>query len=672
MPIPQAEKDVAIQAQDEAARDAAAQVLVVAGPGTGKSSSIEARVLWLLSERAIEPHRICTISFTRASATDLRGRIDDRCTLAAVDSSAVRVSTIHSLALGLLRKAGMLARFAVRPTVLDEWEIDNIFNAEFSDLSGITPTRCDEIRRFHEAEWSTGTINPPNYVPPVPPIDDEEIRAFAAFHQATTDVYQCVLPGEIVRQCVDEISGGRVSPTALFDFGQLIVDEYQDLNPYDLRFVQSLIAAGVPTFVAGDDDQSIYSFRHADPSGIQGFAEAYPNARLHHLDGCWRCTPAIVGAAVSLIEHYGAEGRIPKALRSLYATSEPPMSGILRGWRFAYDGQEARVLARSIRGLIDAGLAARQILILISNRKVQAWQLHRALAAEDIPFEFPTKERFVDRPPGRALLAVLRIVCNRDDYVAHRTLLDLLPGVGSRTCRQISETVQGRGGNYHDLFYGLAPLDGLTNKQTMAIEAVASALADTVGWAAEDSLEDRRDELVNFVERLLGAAIGAACSEFLTELPDSMTLVEARDFAWADQDEAQARILLRVRQRAGESLAEADVLPPRVRVMTMHGAKGLSARVVFIPGLEEEVLPGEKRRSHEGLVMEGARMLYVSITRARAACFLSYSMHRLVNGERVDHTRSQYLDRVGVAFPYRSTELTPEEIQTVVDTTSLL
>lgn len=672
MPIPEEDRGQAIELQRRAGRDGTLQVRLVAGPGSGKSSSIEDRVYWLITDEHITPKRIFAISFTRASTADLRGRIDLYCASAGIDAGTVNVSTVHSFALRLLRRAGLLSRFPAGPSVLDEWEIKNIFNAELSDASGITPTRCERIRRYHEAMWSTGRWDPPNYIPPDPPITAGELASFERYHGPATETYACVLPGEIVRQCVEQIDAGLLVPRDLVDIEELIVDEYQDLNPFDQALVERISAAGVRTFIAGDDDQSIYSFRFASPSGIQSYVDDHPGAASHTLDACFRSTPAIVASAARLIEKFSGPGRIPKDLRSLYDRSEPPVSGVVGAIQYADDRQEARAIAESCAALIDAGVAPRQIQILLSNGDLQANQIQAALIAATVPHEMPTSERFVDQASGRALLSLVRIATDPDDYVAHRTLLGLPKGVGSRTCRQIQERVVAENRNYHDLFYGMAPLDTFSARQRTAIEAVADLMAATVGWAGDDDLGNRKDELLGLIEQLLDSGAREAADDFMAELPSELRLTELRDYLWAGKDEAQALILLKVHQRAGRDLAESEVLPARVRVMTMHGAKGLSAKVVFIPGLEEQVLPGDKRRPYPGLVLEAARLLYVSITRARAGCIMSYSTHRVVFGTRVRHTPSQYLAYVGQRFSYRTTGLTADEIRAVVDNIALL
>src|SRR5439155_19126966 len=119
--------------------------------------------------------------------------------------AGVQVSTLHSLALRTLRRAGLLARYPVDPLVLDDWEVENIYDPESEASSGIaSKKRRAQIRYFHEAYWSTGVTSPPNYLPPKPPISKHESTLFTNFHRPSSQIYSCVLPGEIVRQCVRE------------------------------------------------------------------------------------------------------------------------------------------------------------------------------------------------------------------------------------------------------------------------------------------------------------------------------------------------------------------------------------------------------------------------------------------------------------------------------------
>jgi DNA helicase-2/ATP-dependent DNA helicase PcrA len=182
-------------------------------------------------------------------------------------------------------------------------------------------------------------------------------------------------------------------------------------------------------FVAGDDDQSIYSFRYASPSGIQNFLTGYPTAGQHSLSDCFRCTPIVLQAGQSLIDAFPGPNRIPKTHTSLYHDSNPPVQGISHYWRCRDGVSEARIIAESCRNLIEAGLEPRRILILLSKRKNLWPTIEAELVDADVPYEPPRSVGFLDTPLGRLILSIVRIVGNATDYVAHRELLGILPNL---------------------------------------------------------------------------------------------------------------------------------------------------------------------------------------------------------------------------------------------------
>jgi ATP-dependent DNA helicase UvrD/PcrA len=578
----------------------------------------------------------------------------------------VAITTLHSLALRILRRAGQLAAYPVDPIVLDEWEVTNIFDEEFGHVHGLGRPRTRSIRREHEAFWSTGVWGPPNYLPPDPPITDSERRLFTTFHEPRTRTYACVLPGEIIRLCVQHMESGLLDAVELLGLQHLIVDEFQDLNPMDLKFVDNIISQGATVFVAGDDDQSVYSFRFASPSGIQTFHSTYPGAGSHHLTHCFRCTPAILAAAEALIAAHSAPGRIPKAYSSLYAASSPPVDGSMHCWRFSSPRAEARAIADSCADLIENGLNPREILILLSNQRALLRPLLEELQRAEVAAEHAREEGFVDSNAGRLVLALLRIVCNPDDYVSHRALLGLRRRVGMGRCSLVFDAVVLNNLNYRSIFYDALPTGAFTGQALSTINLARSTCATIAAWEAEDALDDRRDEIHAIIEDQYDTAQAGAWQEFITELPGEMTLAELRDFLWADTDEQQGNVLQAAMVRIGLPIPTEGVLPQRVRIMTMHGAKGLSARVVFIPGLEQQIFPGPWRLPYSGLVLEAARLLYVSITRARATCVVTLSGQRVVNGTSCRHSPSQFGPSLRTAFVRRTGGLTPAEVEQIL------
>lgn len=622
MPITPQQIQAAQATQRAAAHDGSPQIRLVAGPGTGKSFSIEERVCWLLGQ-GIQPRGITVVSFTRASSTELRSRIHAYCAVHNQHNGTdVRVSTLHSLALRMLKLANLL-HYPADPLVLDRWELENVFDAEFGYANGLGKTRSEKIRQEHEAFWSTGNWAPPNYIPPDPPITPAERAAFNVFHGPRTQAYSCVLPGEIVRECLSQIVAGNLDPVALLHLQHLIVDEYQDLNPIDQQFVDQLIARGVITFVAGDDDQSIYSFRYGSPSGIQNFTQRYPPAAPHTLTDCFRCAHLIADAANALMIGYPSQNRIPKVLNSLYAGAAPAVAGVVHRWRFPNATMEFDSIAASCQALINARINPRDILILLSNQRELLGGLKNSLNAANVPFEPPRAETFIDSDTGRFVLAIVRLVCDLNDHVAHRLVLGLRPGVGIGTCDAIATEVINNALSYWDVFHSPLPGSVFRSRNLTALNHARQVCAQVGGWLPTDTLAVRLGDIATVLTATFSAAEAQTWQNYAAAMPPDMTLEEFRDWLWADNDEQQMAVLQAVFTRLNQQMPAAAMLPPRVRIMSMHGAKGLSSRIVFVPGLEEHIFPGPWRQPYPGLVLEAARLLYVSITRARAACILS-------------------------------------------------
>lgn len=677
MTITAADLQAAQAVQHAAAHAPEAQVRLVAGPGTGKSSTIEERVSWLLAQ-GVPGNQIAVLSFTNASVTDLRLRLHAYCLAKNQnDIQNVSISTLHSLALRLLRQANLLQAYPTRPLVLDDWELENVYDEEFGRSQAVPgKKRREEIRRYYEALWSTGLPNAATYVPADPPISDDERQRFTNFHQPTAQVYSCVLPGEIVRKCVDAVVSGLMDVAQLLGLQHLVVDEYQDLNMVDLQFVDQIAEAGVHVFVAGDDDQSIYSFRHASPLGIQRFNVKYPAAGLHALSHCFRCTPRVLEAATTLILNNAAPDRIPKALTSLYETATPANQGLVHRFRFQTATQEAAAIAESCAKLIAAGLPPREILILLASRSPQGglWApLREALEHAGVPFDAPKEEGFADSDEGRLVLALLRIVCSKDedgqnpeDLVAHRLVLGLKRGVGVGTCNQIRETVIATPNcSFRDLFYSPLPA-AFTGRMATALGHARTTCAAIANWQPNDTLAQRGALIRGIVEGTIDQGAGATWAAFATPLPTEMRLSELRDYIWADNAQQRNDILTAVLERLGDTAPQLPQELNRVRVMTMHGAKGLSARVVFIPGLEHGLLPNHHQAPFIAQVLESARLLYVSITRARAVCCLSFARRRTIQGEFRHQTPSQFAGQTGGAFVDRTAGLSDAEAGQVI------
>lgn len=246
---------------------------------------------------------------------------------------------------------------------------------------------------------------------------------------------------------------GILYPNELVQLEHLIVDEFQDLNPLDQGFVDHFIEAQARVFVAGDDDQSIYSFRFAAPQGIQDFLANYPGATGHVLQHCFRYGTNILNAAGILMAKFPVPNRLPKNFISMYMNSTPPVPGDVYRWKYNHGSREADGIAATCGRLIGAGVEPREILILLSDLRALGPRIEKALTEAEIPFDGSRNKTFKDADAGRFVLACLRSICAGDDYVALRVVLGELPQVGVGTCNQIAERAIANNLNYRSLFF---------------------------------------------------------------------------------------------------------------------------------------------------------------------------------------------------------------------------
>lgn len=669
MAITQQQINQAKIAQDAAAQDLTQAVRLVAGPGTGKSFVIEGRVAWLIQIQNIPPDNIIAVSFTRAAANDLRRRIQNKGQAVGINEiHRVRVSTLHSLALYILRRTGNLAQYPTDPVILDDWEIDNIFDSEFSCSIGVTPTRAREIRRDHEAYWSTGIWNPANLPRFNNPVSLQERNSFNGHYSTRTQTYSCVLPGEVIRTCVDAINGGHIDPVAVLGVMHVIIDEVQDLNPCDFQFIDILIQRGVSVFVSGDDDQSIYSFRFAFPQGIQNFVVNYPIASNHVLNDCFRCTVNILGSAINVLNTFPDPNRIPKNLSSLYSASNPINNGFFIGKRFNTANQEVEYITNSCNALINSGISPKDIMILLGNKKALLRQITQAFEAGNIPFDANQRDDFKDSNHGRFLLSLLRIINDANDYVAHRVLLGTPRGIGQRTSVSITNKIIASNLNYRSIFYHALPNQVFTNREIRAIAIAIGNINAVANWNLNETLNQRAVDIENIILNNFSHAEVTEWHNLIMNLPLSITLSELKEYIETDSEVVKSSIVSTVVERENQHSNNGVAPNPldKIKIMSFHSSKGLDSKVVFIHGLEEGIFPTQRAQQAPGLLLENARLFYVAITRAKAACLLSYSSRRTVNGTFTKMIVSRFAQATGIQFTQQQTnQLTANEITSI-------
>jgi len=587
---------------------------------------------------------------------------------------------MHSLALKILRRANLLTSYPSTPIMLDNWEQTNVYDREFASSLGCTHSRAAEIRLAHDAQWQT--LNP-QYMNQAQ-ITPAEVQGFNAFHSARTNLYCCVLPGEVIYKCVEALQQGALQVNELPTIEHLIVDEFQDLNACDQEFVRLLSANNAVLFVAGDDDQSIYSFRHANPNGIVQFQTVYPSSAMHVLTDCFRCTPAILGPASRLITYN--LNRVSKNLTALYGAASPPVQGQMMVWSFQSAQGEARAIAQSCQELINAGMAGREdeLLILITNRRVQLDILAQELGNLGLPYEPPRGATLTNKYEAiRAVYALLRIArdnsTGEEDYPAHRDILGVLSGVGHATVKTIADACIRNNQNFRALFYLPQCPSWLSGRCPAAVQRVMTVVQSMSTWSMDDTLASRSADITTILSSqvfMTGRNATNSLSiwnSLVGALPVQMTLDELLQFLSSDSESDQQAILDLVNQRIGAQTPDQGPVQKRIKILTMHGAKGLSGKVVFIPGAEQGIMPNFRALQATGLLIEQRRLFYVSVTRAMACCIASHaSQHSgaqamaLTQRSVARLTRSQFLNEMSIPSVTRTSGLSQAETAAIV------
>jgi len=598
--------DKLLDEQKTAAAHEGSNARMLAGPGTGKTLTLRARVAYLVLEKKVEPREIMALTFTRAAAAELRGRIEKA--LEGKVADRPRVATLHSFALRtLLRNAKLLDVLPQPLRIADDWEERHIIQ---EDLKEITGTNIKTVRKNLQAlsaDWDTlrADESAPN-----------PLKADAAFvgaweqHRRT---YGYTLRSELVYQLKRAL---EQHGDLKFDnqLKHLLVDEYQDLNACDLKVVSRLVERGCLVYAAGDDDQSIYGFRHANPEGIRRFDKEHAPSKDLNLATCMRCDQAIIDLARFVADLDPARIKKPWQPRTGAGAGEVHLL------RFDTGQDEAQGIASLCKFLITNGTPPDEVLILIRSDRSGAFSkpLQSHMAQAGVPFSVNVEsDSPLDSAPGRSLLSLLRLSLDDGDSLAWRTLLSVRKnGVGSKTVKDIAS-------------------DAMQSGSRFGVALRAKALGS--GGALRKEF-DSLTQLLGDVKALVGASDATFAGQEMQERLGKISQVLS-GHGLTDLDQTMAHVSALARESEVVNFAEllsiismAGLTPEQertagaVNMLTMHKAKGLSARAVIVTACEDEYLPG--RQQSGGEEADERRLLFVSLTRARERLYIAYAQRR--------------------------------------------
>jgi len=620
--------------QREAAMVEGRPLLVLAGAGTGKTRTLVARITWLIA-RGLPTRSVLALAFTNRAAEEMRVRLAEL--LGPERAGEVSVSTCHSFCCRLCRAhaadAGRTPRFSIFDRDDTLAALRRLMSA--AERAVLTPAEVAARIAWHEnalcdaaeaAAWAQDERE--RLVARVWLRYERELAASDAL--GLDDLVAAAVRLLDERPALAQAWGRR--------FRHVLVDEYQDTNPAQLRLLRLLCHTHRGLTVVGDDDQAIYRFRGADASCISGLERRFSGAAVVTLEENYRSTPEILAAANALIAHNRA--RREKQLH----TARPSGPAVAVHW-FASAAQEARAVAAELAAAPELSAQGAGAAVLYRSRLVRP-ELEQALAAAGIPYRVLGDLGLYERRVVRDALAYLRAACNpRDREAFSRAAAAPRRGIGAAALTALIAEAERTGATLVECAHGAEALSGLAAPARAALARLGAELADLCAQAATLGPGRLLEQalllpggLVEHLRARTEADAGAAADlERLRELLRAARAFEERAPAARAWD-----FLSEVQLAAGEDAADADgATPCRVTLATIHAAKGAEWDLVWVAGVEAGTLPSHHARG-VAAIEEERRLLYVALTRARRRLVVSGAARRAGRA----HARSPFLSEL--------------------------
>lgn len=619
--------------------------LILAGAGSGKTRVLTHRIAYLIREKQVSPWNILAITFTNKAAAEMRSRVD---ALVESGAEAIWVATFHSSCVRILRRfidrIGYDNHFTIYDAddqkaamreVLKQLQIDPKQLRERVVLSAISAAKnemVDSVRYESEAK-------------------DFQTARIARCYRAYQDLLRKnnALDFDDLLFKTVQLFEADADVLAYYQerFRYIMVDEYQDTNSVQFRFIELLAKKYRNLCVVGDDDQSIYKFRGANIHNILNFEKAFPGAKVVKLEQNYRSSGNILEAANGVIQNNA--GRKEKRLWTAAESGEK-----VRCRRYASAAEEAEEIAAEIKARAVGGDYGRFAVLYRTN--AQSRVLEERFVAAGIPYRLVGGVNFYQRREIKDILAYLKTVANAADDLAVQRILNVPKrGIGAATVTAVSAFAAERDLRFFEALRE-APAAGVAGRAGEKLQRFVNLIGEFRKAAESCSIAD----LIRLVLEKSGYSEalkeeGEVEAQSRLENIDEL-ISKAVDFArdtsdLSDRADGELPPDMPPLDRFLEEVAlVADIdrteEGERVTLMTLHAAKGLEFDEVYISGMEEGLFPGNRSIGDDEEMEEERRLCYVGITRAKKRLTLSSAKSRVVNGELHFHPESSFLAEI--------------------------
>ena len=623
-------------AQREAVTAPDRPTLVLAGAGSGKTRVLVHRIAWVIRVEGVAAQHVLSVTFTNKAAAEMRDRVE---ALLGMPTRNLWIGTFHGLSHRLLRihwrEAGLTQGFQIMDSDDQHRLVRRMVRALELDENVWVPK---EIQWFINAQKDEG-LRPKDLRDEGNAGRRQMIDLYARYEQACAAA-SLIDFGELLIRSLELLrDNADLARQYQQRFQHLLVDEFQDTNAIQYRWLRVLAGPSGKPFVVGDDDQSIYRWRGARVENLYRFQQDYPGTQLVRLEQNYRSTANILNAANAVIANNSS--RLGKTLWTDGAAGVP-----IKVYAAFNERDEAEFVVNRIQDYIQQGNKRADCAVLYRSN-AQSRVFEEKLLAANIPYRVYGGLRFFERMEIKDALAYLRLVANRDDDPSFERVVNTPPrGIGARTVETVRERARAAGTS---LWRAAAALiaDGVLAKR--AAEALWAFLALIEKLDADSSTDTLHEQVARVIERSGLAAHhgknseagGEARVENLEELVNA-----AREVMRGEQTDMPplAEFLSFAVLESGD--AQADEYQDSVQLMTLHSAKGLEFSYVFLSGMEDGLFPHRRSLNDAAGLEEERRLCYVGITRAKRELYLTHAEQRRLHGVESFATPSRFLREI--------------------------
>lgn len=583
-----------------------APMRVLAGPGTGKTLCIIKKARFLIEKKKVPYNQICVITFTRATARELWERLLKE---GIKTDSLPYVNTLHSLAMGILRnhlkRAKLKPGFRTVEGITQKILVKDVVQDLKEQNIILSPP---DIRIFLRAHFQTkAKAGLPSHLS-TNPHKEKVLREFSKCFHENLNFYNAVDWADVLHKTIELLDCYDDIRVEVHNRNQyLLVDEYQDLSPLEQFFVDKIIGNLNGLCIVGDDDQSIYeTFRFADPSGIINFPKKYKDTESFFISFCRRCPPTVIQYALRLIRNN--KKRVNKELKPFNKDKK----GFVIFMRHKSKKKEIEWLVLKISELRKKDFEYKDIMVLFTGGDI-AKDYVIALKKANIPLDVQLKvSNIFNSVYFIWLISTIRWLVNLDDNLSMRQCLDYWEGIGTETIRQLRFQALSTNSTLWEVMQNVSNnLNAFKKiKQRNKVKSFCDYLRKLKNF-------NKFQEIINqYFLAIPESKEDAGCKiffEFLERFKDQEQVITIKEILEDFEQQVDS----------GELENKYKKERKNVQVMSMHSAKGCESRIVIIPALEDDIIPGINNN-----IEEQRRLFYVSITRAKYCVYLSWASQR--------------------------------------------